>query len=101
MLATRAYGKRDDRTLFTLHGGPGAPGQMRPVARRLGADFYVIEPLQRLSGGAALTVATHIEDLHDLVVAAGADQEVVLVGWSWGAMLALAMPPYTRSPCTA
>ena len=29
-----------------LHGGPGAPGQMAPVARELSSKWGVLEPLQ-------------------------------------------------------
>ena len=64
-----------------LHGGPGAPGGMAPVAREL---QDALEPHQRRSAGEPLTVAIHVADLHDLV-----DEPPTLVGHSWGAMLAL------------
>ncbi|OFW55630.1 MAG: hypothetical protein A2V75_00800, partial [Actinobacteria bacterium RBG_16_70_17] len=67
-----------------LHGGPGAPGSMVSLAWELAGGFTVLEPLQRRSGGAPLTVARHVEDLA-VVLPEGA----ALVGWSWGAMLAL------------
>jgi len=67
-----------------LHGGPGAPGSMVSLARDLAGRFTVLEPLQRRSGGAPLTVARHVEDL-----AAVLPEGAALVGWSWGAMLAL------------
>ena len=67
-----------------LHGGPGAPGSMASLARDLAAGFTVLEPLQRRSGGAPLTVARHVEDLAAVLPGGAA-----LVGWSWGAMLAL------------
>jgi pimeloyl-ACP methyl ester carboxylesterase len=67
--------------IYLLHGGPGAPGGMAPVAREL-EDAR--EPYQRRSGGAPLTVGTHVADLHELV-----DGPPTLVGHSWGAMLAL------------
>lgn len=67
-----------------LHGGPGAPGEMASLARGLADRFTVLEPLQRRSGGALLTVARHVEDL-----AAVLPEGAALVGWSWGAMLAL------------
>ena len=54
--------------LLLLHGGPGAPGYMAPVARELSDAFRIIEPLQRGSGEEPLTVARHIADLHDLIV---------------------------------
>ncbi len=76
--------------MFLLHGGPGAPGYLSPVAQELAKNFHVIEPLQRGSGHETLTVARHIADLHEIVKAHGQNQRPALVGHSWGAMLALA-----------
>jgi pimeloyl-ACP methyl ester carboxylesterase len=67
-----------------LHGGPGAPGSAASLARDLADRFTVLEPLQRRSGGPALTVAGHVADL-----AAVLPEGASLVGHSWGAMLAL------------
>ncbi len=75
--------------LVALHGGPGAPGSLAAVARELGRDLRVVEPWQRASGGAPLTVARHVADLH-AVIQAHCDGRPALVGHSWGAMLALA-----------
>ncbi len=82
-IEVRCYG-RGGPTVALLHGGPGAPGQMAPLARDLADGFTVLEPLQRRSGVAPLTVAGHVEDL-----AAVLPEGAALVGWSWGAMLAL------------
>ena len=41
----RLYGKAPYR-VAVVHGGPGAAGEMAPVARRLGAACGVLEPLQ-------------------------------------------------------
>jgi pimeloyl-ACP methyl ester carboxylesterase len=57
---------------------------MVPLAWELAGCCTVLEPLQRRSGGAPLTVARHVEDL-----AAVLPEGAALVGWSWGAMLAL------------
>lgn len=73
-----------------LHGGPGAPGYMAPVARRLADAFRVVEPLQRGSTDEPLTVARHVADLHEVLISRCADSQTALVGHSWGAMLALA-----------
>jgi pimeloyl-ACP methyl ester carboxylesterase len=62
---------------------------MAPVARGLADAFRVLEPLQRGSGSEPLSVARHIEDLHEVVEANGAAEPPALVGSSWGAMLAL------------
>jgi pimeloyl-ACP methyl ester carboxylesterase len=88
-LRTRTYGACGP-PVFVLHGGPGAPGYMAPVARGIADAFRVIEPFQRGSGGARLTVERHVEDLHELVMSLGAGTRPALVGSSWGAMLALA-----------
>jgi pimeloyl-ACP methyl ester carboxylesterase len=82
-IAVRRYGGRGP-TVVVLHGGPGAPGSAAGLARALASDFHVVEPLQRRSGSAPLTVAQHVEDL-----AAVAPKPATLIGWSWGAMLAL------------
>ena len=75
--------------VVVLHGGPGAPGYMAPVARELADSYRVLEPLQRGSGGEPLTVARHVADLDELVSRLGGARPA-LVGHSWGAMLALA-----------
>lgn len=82
-IEVRAYGSAGP-TIVVLHGGPGAPGSVAALARELGRDFRVIEPLQRRSGAVPLTVERHVADL-----AAVAPTPATLVGWSWGAMLAL------------
>jgi pimeloyl-ACP methyl ester carboxylesterase len=87
-LRVRSYGSAGSLVLV-LHGGPGAPGYLAPLARGLADRFRVREPFQRWSGGEPLTVARHVEDLRE-VVASCAPERPALVGHSWGAMLALA-----------
>ena len=87
-LHCRRYGDRGP-TVFLLHGGPGAPGYMAPVARQLSAVARVIEPYQRRSGASPLTVATHVSDLHALISAECSAAPPILIGHSWGAMLAM------------
>lgn len=79
----RTYG-RGHPTIVVLHGGPGAPGSVVALARGLSEEFHVIEPLQRSSGGSVLTVTQHVADLAEVC-----PEKSVIVGWSWGAMLAL------------
>lgn len=79
----RTYGV-GHQSIVVLHGGPGAPGSAVGLARGLSKDFHVIEPLQRRSGGPPLTVKQHVEDLAEVC-----PEKSVIVGWSWGAMLAL------------
>ena len=83
LIEVRRYGGNGPRVAL-LHGGPGAPGEMAPLARELADEFAVLEPRQRRSGGLPLTVARHVADL-----AAVLPEGAALVGWSWGAMLAL------------
>lgn len=84
----RDYGTAGD-PVIVVHGGPGAPGYLAPLARRLAEDFRVLEPFQRGAGPEPLTVARHVEDLHDLIER-GCTAKPSLVGHSWGAMLVLA-----------
>lgn len=47
-------------------------------------------PFQRGSGETPLTVARHVEDMHEAIDRFAGERPVHLVGSSWGAMLALA-----------
>ena len=89
VMQVREYGTLGPMVVV-LHGGPGTPGYMAPVARGLADSFRVLEPLQRGSGGEPLTVARHVADLHELVGSRCEGERPALVGHSWGAMLALA-----------
>ncbi len=78
----RTYGEPPFRVAL-IHGGPGAGGEMAPVARRLSARFGVLEPIQT-----ALSVEGQVSELHD-ILAHHAEPPVTLAGFSWGAWLAL------------
>jgi pimeloyl-ACP methyl ester carboxylesterase len=67
-----------------LHGGPGASGSVAGLARDLSEFATILEPLQRRSGQIPLTVAQHVADLAEVL-----PEPVIIVGWSWGAMLGL------------
>ena len=67
--------------VVVLHGGPGAPGQMAPVARELSSKRGVLEPLQTKH-----SLTGQVEELHSIVRENGV-YPVTLVGSSWGAML--------------
>lgn len=84
----REYGKQGPLVLV-LHGGPGAPGGVAGLCERLAETFRVLEPFQRSSGKAPLTVERHVADLHALVLCCPQPRPAI-VGHSWGAMLALA-----------
>ena len=64
-----------------LHGGPGAPGQMAPVARELSSKWGILEPLQT-----ATSLEGQIMEMRAILEKNG-DIPLTLVGFSWGAML--------------
>ncbi len=78
----RLYGSSPYQ-VAVIHGGPGAPGEMAPVARELSKDFGVIEPLQT-----AATIQGQIDELYEML-----DDDcmppITLLGWSWGAILSV------------
>ena len=76
----RKYGRPPFNTTV-IHGGPGAPGEMAPVARELSSVSGVLEPLQT-----ATTLEGQIKELKDVLKKNG-DLPVTLIGWSWGAWL--------------
>lgn len=88
-LVVLEYGRGAD-VIITLHGGPAATGDVAPLARELGKRWHVFEPHQRGSSSRPLSVATHVEDLHELIEERAGDNHPILLGHSWGAMLALA-----------
>lgn len=80
METVRIYGSAPF-SIVAVHGGPGAPGEMAPVARELSSGWGVVEPLQE-----AATLQGQLKEL-DLQLETYADLPVVLVGHSWGAWL--------------
>ena len=88
-LSSRSYGTHGP-LVYVLHGGPAAAGAVRPIAAGLAESFRVIEPFQKGSSQLPLTVATHVADLDRLIRARTDPTRPVIVGHSWGAMLALA-----------
>jgi pimeloyl-ACP methyl ester carboxylesterase len=80
METVRKYGK-PPFSIAVIHGGPGAPGEMVPVAKELSQDYGVLEPLQ-----AANTLSGQIEELKQ-VIEEHVELPITLIGWSWGAWL--------------
>lgn len=78
----RRHGRPPYRTVV-VHGGPGAPGSLAPVARVLARTQGVLEPWQ-----SARTVAGQVEELSHQIER-WADPPVALVGHSWGAWLSI------------
>ena len=66
-----------------VHGGPGTPGSMGPVARRLSERRGILEPLQT-----ADSLDGQVEELSTVLRRAGT-LPLTLVGHSWGAILGL------------
>ena len=78
----RKYGTSPFR-LAMLHGGPGAAGEMAPVARELSATYGVLEPLQ-----SAYSIEGQVGEL-GRVLGRHSFLPVTLLGFSWGAWLGL------------
>jgi pimeloyl-ACP methyl ester carboxylesterase len=64
-----------------IHGGPGAAGEMAPVAREISLSQGVIEPFQTEQ-----TVTGQVRELKNVLTDRG-DLPVTLIGHSWGAIL--------------
>ena len=76
----RRYGN-PPYSVVVVHGGPGAAGEMAPVARELSTDFGVIEPIQTES-----SIEDQANELK-IVVEKNCDSPITLIGFSWGAWL--------------
>ena len=76
----RIYGNKPFN-VAVIHGGPGAPGEMAPVARELSSARGVLEPLQT-----ATSLKGQVQELHTVLKKKG-NFPIILIGWSWGAML--------------
>lgn len=80
MINIRRYGSLPVK-IAVVHGGPGAPGEMAPVARTFAPDFGVIEPFQT-----AETIDGQVEELAGLLESEG-NIPLIIIGYSWGAWL--------------
>lgn len=76
----RIYGNAP-YNVAVLHGGPGTPGAVAPVARELAKNTGVLEPLQTKD-----SINGQVAELAD-VLKKQANIPVVLIGHSWGATL--------------
>lgn len=76
----RQYGKRPFR-LAVIHGGPGAGGEMAPVAAELASSWGVLEPIQT-----ATSIEGQINELRT-ILKENAALPINLIGFSWGAWL--------------
>ena len=76
----RKYGQKPF-DIAVIHGGPGAPGEMAPVARELSKNIGVLEPLQT-----ANSVGRQVAELKNVLEKHG-NLPLILIGFSWGAWL--------------
>ncbi len=76
----RKYGAYLFRTVL-IHGGPGAAGEMAPVARELSHNMGVLEPLQT-----EYTIDGQLVEIK-YTLEKHADLPVTLIGYSWGSWL--------------
>jgi len=70
-------------TVAVIHGGPGAAGEMAPVARELSKLTGVLEPYQKQA-----TIKGQVNELKEAVEKEG-EIPAVLIGHSWGAWLSV------------
>ena len=75
-------------TVAVIHGGPGAAGEMAPVARELSSNWGILEPLQT-----AASLEGQVEELKTALEQSG-DMPVTLIGYSWGAWLSFICTAY-------
>ena len=67
--------------IAVVHGGPGAPGSVAPVARDLSKVCGILEPLQT-----ANTLDGQVEELREILEKHG-DLPAIIIGWSHGSGL--------------
>ena len=67
--------------IAVIHGGPGAAGEMAPVAQELAFNRGILEPLQT-----ATSLEGQIEELKT-ILEENAEVPLTLLGFSWGAWL--------------
>lgn len=82
MESYRKYGN-ESYTVAVIHGGPGAPGYMKPVAEELSQTCGVIEPLQSTN-----TIDGQVEELK-VILKNNCTLPIILIGHSWGAWLSV------------
>lgn len=96
-LHARSFGPQDGTAVIVLHGGPGGDHRsLLPLAALADDGFRVIFYDQRGAGLServaddALTLGGHLAELDAIADRFSPDAPVVLIGHSWGAMLASA-----------
>ena len=99
LLHAQTFGNPGDPMIVVLHGGPGADYRSILNCQGFANDgYYVVFYDQRGSGlsqrhdAEIYTMQKHIDDLEAVInhFRQGPDQQLILMGHSWGAMLATA-----------
>lgn len=83
LIPLRKHGKPPFRIIL-IHGGPGAIGQLLPVAQELSGTYGILEPLQT-----STTIDGQIQELHCIWKKYCSKKNVILIGHSWGAWLSI------------
>jgi len=93
---TKIVGEKHRKTVIVIHGGPGADFHYLESLAELSKKYRVIFYDQRGSGLSPrvkndnLTLEQNLEDLHGFVEKFSQEEPAILIGHSWGAMLAIA-----------
>jgi len=99
----QTFGDPGNPVAIVLHGGPGGDYQSLLGLKSLSTDFFVVFYDQRGAGLSArapeqqLTIQVALDDLDAFVGHFSDGRPVILVGHSWGAMLASAYLGYAPS----
>lgn len=87
------YGDRKRPAVILLHGGPGLPGYMTALGEALSHHAFIVDYHQRGTrrspSAGSFRIADHVRDLDCIVRKYGKGSRPILVGHSWGAVLAL------------
>ncbi len=96
-LHAQSFGPEEGPVVIVLHGGPGGDHRSLLPLAALADDCYRVQFYDQRGDGlservpaAALTLETHLAELHALAESLSPEDPVVLVGHSWGAILASA-----------
>ena len=81
MKSLRKYGEKP-YSVAVLHGGPGAPGEVAPIAREIAKEVGILEPFQ-----SAPSIDGQVEEL-EVILNKNGQPPFTLIGYSWGAWLA-------------
>lgn len=86
-------GKAGARPVILLHGGPGMPGYMHPLGDMIRDRAFIVDYRQRGTAKSpsrgGFRIKDHCDDLHAIVKTYSTAMRPVIIGSSWGAILAL------------